>query len=55
MFPAGKVNQNEDGCDAGARETYEETGFDPNCNLGKTRDIVATRRTIDVEDTIESG
>ena len=35
-FPAGKVNQNELGTDAGARETYEETGFDPNCNLGLT-------------------
>jgi mRNA-decapping enzyme subunit 2 len=39
MFPAGKVNQNEHGCDAGARETYEETGFDPQCKLGKTRDM----------------
>jgi len=36
-FPAGKVNQNENGVDAGARETYEETGFDPNCNLGRTK------------------
>jgi mRNA-decapping enzyme subunit 2 len=33
-FPAGKVNQNESGTEAGARETYEETGFDPNCQLG---------------------
>jgi mRNA-decapping enzyme subunit 2 len=40
-FPAGKVNQNESGIDAGARETYEETGFDPNCNLGLTKDIKA--------------
>lgn len=36
-FPAGKVNQGEGGIDAGARETYEETGFDPNCNLGTTK------------------
>jgi len=36
-FPAGKVNQNERGVDAGARETYEETGFDPNCKFGKTK------------------
>ncbi|OEU23264.1 hypothetical protein FRACYDRAFT_161909, partial [Fragilariopsis cylindrus CCMP1102] len=27
-FPAGKINQNEIGIDAAARETYEETGFD---------------------------
>mmetsp|Transcript_19393 Transcript_19393/g.32200 ORF Transcript_19393/g.32200 Transcript_19393/m.32200 type:complete len:549 (+) Transcript_19393:30-1676(+) len=36
-FPAGKVNQNEAGADAGARETYEETGFDPNCIYGLTK------------------
>ena len=36
-FPAGKVNQNERGIDAGARETYEETGFDPNCSQGTAR------------------
>lgn len=36
-FPAGKVNQNEHGIDAGARETYEETGFDPNCEYGLTK------------------
>uniref|UniRef100_A0A6U2QNH7 Nudix hydrolase domain-containing protein n=1 Tax=Leptocylindrus danicus TaxID=163516 RepID=A0A6U2QNH7_9STRA len=29
-FPGGKVNQGESGIDAAARETYEETGFDPN-------------------------
>ena len=28
-FPMGKVNQGESGIDAAARETYEETGFDP--------------------------
>jgi len=38
-LPAGKVNQNESGIEAGARETYEETGFDPNCNLGQTHDM----------------
>jgi len=32
-FPAGKINQNEIGIDAAARETYEETGFDPHCSL----------------------
>ena len=36
-LPAGKVNQGEGGIEAGARETYEETGFDPNCILGKTK------------------
>jgi len=33
-FPAGKINQNEIGIDAAARETYEETGFDPHCVYG---------------------
>jgi len=33
-FPAGKINQNEIGIDAAAREVYEETGFDPHCLLG---------------------
>ena len=37
MLPAGKVNQNESGKVAAARETYEECGFDPNCELGLTR------------------
>ena len=36
-FPAGKVNQGEKGIEAGARETYEETGFDPMCTLGLTK------------------
>jgi mRNA-decapping enzyme subunit 2 len=36
MLPAGKINQGEDGGDAAARETYEETGFDPSCSLGLT-------------------
>ena len=36
-LPAGKVNQGEKGIEAGARETYEETGFDPNCISGKTK------------------
>jgi mRNA-decapping enzyme subunit 2 len=39
-FPAGKVNQNEVGSIAGARETYEETGFDPNCSLGLTKKML---------------
>jgi len=38
-FPAGKVNQNETGRDAGARETYEETGFDPHCFYGLTKQM----------------
>lgn len=38
-FPAGKVNQLEKGIEAGARETYEETGFDPSCNLGLTQQM----------------
>lgn len=33
-LPGGKVNQNESGRDAAARETYEETGFDPYCERG---------------------
>ena len=33
-LPGGKVNQNESGMDAAARETYEETGFDPMCERG---------------------
>mmetsp|Transcript_14917 Transcript_14917/g.28084 ORF Transcript_14917/g.28084 Transcript_14917/m.28084 type:complete len:694 (-) Transcript_14917:177-2258(-) len=41
-FPAGKVNQGETGIEAGARETYEETGFDPNCNFGLTKTIKDT-------------
>jgi mRNA-decapping enzyme subunit 2 len=35
-FPAGKVNQGEDGIAAAARETYEETSFDPNALHGET-------------------
>lgn len=33
-LPGGKVNQNESGKDASSRETYEETGFDPQCEWG---------------------
>jgi len=33
-LPGGKVNQNESGKDAAARETYEETGFDPDSDKG---------------------
>jgi len=33
-LPGGKVNQDENGKDAANRETYEETGFDPACELG---------------------
>ncbi|CAB9500601.1 mRNA decapping [Seminavis robusta] len=36
-FPAGKINQGEEGIDAATRETYEETGFDVNCRLGLTQ------------------
>ncbi len=36
-LPAGKVNQNEKGIDAAIRETYEETGFDINCESGLTK------------------
>lgn len=37
-LPAGKINQGESGTEAAARETYEETGFDPHCELGITKD-----------------
>jgi mRNA-decapping enzyme subunit 2 len=37
-FPAGKINQGEDGATAAARETYEETGFDPACDFGLTNE-----------------
>lgn len=33
-FPSGKINQGENAVEAAARETYEETGFDPNCLFG---------------------
>lgn len=36
-FPAGKINQGERGIEAAARETYEETGFDPHCLSGLTK------------------
>jgi len=39
-FPAGKINQNEIGIDAAARETYEETGFDPHCLYGLTKEWI---------------
>lgn len=35
-FPSGKINQGEDGNAAAARETYEETGFDPAAKFGIT-------------------
>eukprot|EP00934_Nitzschia_sp_Nitz4_P004016 Nitzschia sp. Nitz4//scaffold49_size126201//124350//125876//NITZ4_003664-RA/size126201-processed-gene-0.104-mRNA-1//-1//CDS//3329553215//4006//frame0 len=36
--PAGKINQGERGVDAAGRECYEETGFDPNCKMGSTKE-----------------
>ena len=45
-FPAGKVNQGEHGIDAGARETYEETGFDPNCTLGLTKEMASSNTSL---------
>lgn len=38
-FPAGKINQGETGIAAAARETYEETGFDPHCEFGRTSEM----------------
>jgi hypothetical protein len=38
-FPAGKINQGEGGLEAAARETYEETGFDPNALFGQTKEM----------------
>lgn len=52
-FPAGKVNQNERGVDAGARETYEETGFDPNCKFGKTK--MMKKEALEEEEDEEGG
>ena len=37
-LPAGKINQGESPIDAAVRETFEETGFDPNCKLGITKE-----------------
>ena len=37
--PAGKINQHETGRDAAARETYEETGFDPHATSGATKEM----------------
>ena len=37
-FPAGKINQGEQGLAAAARETFEETGFDPHCLFGETKE-----------------
>jgi mRNA-decapping enzyme subunit 2 len=34
-FPSGKINQGEKAAEAAARETYEETGFDPHCMFGQ--------------------
>lgn len=44
MLPAGKINQGEGGIEAAARETYEETGFDPNGKCGLTSSMKATWR-----------
>ena len=44
-FPSGKINQGESGVEAATRETYEETGFDPSCKLGPTRDILSLATT----------
>ncbi|CAJ1959489.1 unnamed protein product [Cylindrotheca closterium] len=41
-FPAGKINQGESGIQAAARETYEETGFDPHCLFGLTKEWLET-------------
>ena len=38
-LPSGKMNQNEDGTHAAARETYEETGFDINAEYGRAKAI----------------
>ena len=40
-LPSGKMNQNEDGLHAAARETYEETGFDINAEYGKAKAIAS--------------
>lgn len=38
-IPSGKVNQGETGIQAGARETYEETGFDPEGQRGAAKQL----------------
>jgi mRNA-decapping enzyme subunit 2 len=41
-LPAGKINQGESGIQAAARETFEETGFDPHCIFGETKEWTET-------------
>jgi len=41
-LPAGKINQGENGMAAAARETYEETGFDPLLQFGLTEEWKAS-------------
>jgi mRNA-decapping enzyme subunit 2 len=41
-LPAGKINQGESGIQAAARETFEETGFDPHCEFGQTKEWLET-------------
>lgn len=49
-LPAGKINQGEDGAAAAARETYEETGFDPSCRAGLTAEWKAAAAAADAAD-----
>lgn len=50
-IPGGKVNQGESGLDAAARETYEETGFDPQCERG----LCAMLKEIEAEGSLPDG
>jgi len=51
-LPAGKINQHETGIEAGARETYEETGFDINCQLGLTKEMDVTWKKLIAKDAL---
>ena len=51
-FPAGKINQHETGIETGVRETYEETGFDINCQMGLTREMDVSWKKLNAKDAL---
>ena len=54
-LPGGKVNQNESERDAAARETYEETGFDPYCERGVCAQWKERRENGEVVEELSAG